>query len=174
MLTIDWSQYDNLGPRARYDAIGGLIDETKAAVAAKRAEIAADLVDRTGAQQAADTLGISATRIYQLAARHRATTAAQTTEYAIWDDTIPGGRTFRDTLTTALGDTVDDFDLDAIDKDYRAAINTALDHLGITLAGEVFYGPYPRTTDAAEIAAIVESVDLWDIAARHDTNPPTA
>lgn len=168
-LTIDWAEYDDLDPRAQYDAIGKIIDDAKAAVAAKRAQIAADRLQTIGAPAASAELGISGTRVYQLAARHRANTAQETTEYAIWDDTIPGGRTLRDTIDAVLGDSADTFDVDAIEEDYRSAVNAELDDRGIVLAGEVFYGPYPRPAEAREmIAGAVDAVDLGEILARHD------
>jgi hypothetical protein len=72
------------------------------------------------------------------------------------------------------------FDLDTIVADYRAAINDALPAT-VTLNGDEFYGPYhaadqhfdgyPTTDDGSlDIHAIVESVDFWAIAARHDHN----
>lgn len=174
-LHIDWTQHDGLSPREQYDAAGKLIDEVKALVAARRAEIAADRLHALGAPGASAELGISGTRVYQLAARHhRATRRAETTEYGIWDDTIPGGLTLRDGLVAALGDSADSFDVDAIAEDYRTAINTTLDDRGITLAGESFYGPYPRPAEARqEIAAAVEAVDLWEIVARYDPDSTT-
>lgn len=174
-LTINWADYDALPPRDQYDAVGKIIDEAKAAVAAKRAEIADGRMKDIGAAAAASELGITATRVYQLAARHKAATAEQTTEYGVWDDTIPGGFTLPDGLAIALGDAAESFDIEAIEADYREALNAALRADGITLAGEVFYGPYPRPEGAkAAIAAIVETVDLWEIAARHDRDIPTA
>ncbi|MFI7096762.1 hypothetical protein [Streptomyces lydicus] len=71
-LTIDWTEYGNLSPRQQYDAAGDLIDEVKALVAARRARIAHDLAQEHGAIDAAAILGISDKRVYQLAARYRA------------------------------------------------------------------------------------------------------
>lgn len=174
-LRIDWTEYDDLTPRDRYDAVGKLIDEAKASVAAKRAEIAAGLASSYGYEQAAEILGISVKRVYALVKRWRELATTETTEYAVWDATIPGGRTLRDGLTTALGDAATSIDVDAVEEDYRAAINAALHDQGITLAGEIFYGPYPRPDHCGEdIAALVETVDLWEIVARHDADVTTA
>ena len=167
-LTIDWTEYDNLPPREMYDAVGKIIDDAKAAVAAKRAEIAADLAAQNGAQQAADILGISGTRVYQLVARHKANTAVTTTEYGVWDTAIPGGATLRAGLLAFLGDAAATTDVDAVEADYRAAINQALAPIGVTLAGDMLYGPHPRTMALAEITAIIEDIDLGEIVARHD------
>ncbi|MFH9426029.1 hypothetical protein [Streptomyces sp. NPDC017529] len=70
-LTINWDDHDGLSPRERYDAAGTLIDEAKALVAARRARIAHDLAQEHGAQEAAQILGISDKRVYELAARYR-------------------------------------------------------------------------------------------------------
>lgn len=70
-LNIDWTEHDHLSPRERYDAAGDLIGEVKAAVAARRDCIAHDLQQQYGAEGAARILGISKTRVYGLAARHR-------------------------------------------------------------------------------------------------------
>jgi len=67
--------------------------------------------------------------------------------------------------------------------DYRAAINEALPH-NVALSGNEFIGPfehapdawdgYPTTEDGdLDIAAIVESVDLSAIVARHDPDKQT-
>lgn len=70
-LHIDWTDTDHLTPREQYDTAGTLIDEAKAAVAARRARIAYDLMQQHGAQETASILGISDKRVYQLAARYR-------------------------------------------------------------------------------------------------------
>lgn len=70
-LNIDWPEHDHLSPREAYDAAGKLIDEAKAAVAARRDRIAHDLLQERGAEEAATILGISKTRAYGLAARYR-------------------------------------------------------------------------------------------------------
>lgn len=70
-LNIDWPEHDRLSPREAYDAAGKLIDEAKAAVAARRDRIAHDLLQERGAEEAAGILGISKTRAYGLAARYR-------------------------------------------------------------------------------------------------------
>nr|WSX25546.1 hypothetical protein OG690_38330 [Streptomyces tubercidicus] len=70
-LTIDWTEHDNRTPREQYDQAGAIIDEAKAAAAARRARIAHDLMQESGAQEAASLLGVSDKRIYQLATRYR-------------------------------------------------------------------------------------------------------
>lgn len=71
VLTIDWTGQEKLGPREQYDQAGQIIDEAKAAAAARRARIAHDLMQQNGAQEAARILGISDKRVYQLATRYR-------------------------------------------------------------------------------------------------------
>lgn len=70
-LTIDWVAHADLTPREQYDAAGTVIDDAKAATAARRARIAHDLAQQHGAKEAARILGISATRVYALADRYR-------------------------------------------------------------------------------------------------------
>ena len=70
-LTIDWAAHDGLTPREQYDAAGTVIDDAKAAAAARRSRIAHDLAREHGAKEAAGILGISATRVYALAERYR-------------------------------------------------------------------------------------------------------
>lgn len=70
-MSIDWTAHDHLTPREQYDAAGTVIDDAKAAAAARRARIAHDLAQQHGAKEAAAILGITATRVYALADRYR-------------------------------------------------------------------------------------------------------
>lgn len=70
-LIIDWNAHDGLTPREQYDAAGDVIDEAKAAAAARRSRIAHDLAREHGAKEAAGILGISKARVYALADRYR-------------------------------------------------------------------------------------------------------
>lgn len=72
-LTITWDDQADLSPAEQYDQAGRIIDEAKAAAAARRARIAHDLMQQHGAQEAATILGISDKRVYLLAARYRDT-----------------------------------------------------------------------------------------------------
>jgi hypothetical protein len=89
-----------------------------------------------------------------------------TTSYGSWANL--GDRyalTVEQTVQEAFGDWGSEgLDVDAIVRDYRAAINRALPE-GITLAGEEFLGPWPRLE--VDIAACVAGVDLWPIIERH-------
>jgi hypothetical protein len=78
----------------------------------------------------------------------------------------------------ALGSYADDYNVDAIVAEYRDAINDALP-TNVNLCGDEFIGPaypadqdfdaYPTDDDGnLDLHAIVESIDFWAIAARHD------
>lgn len=69
-------------------------------------------------------------------------------------------------VATALGEYASDYDVEAVVNGFRDGINAELDDTGVSLHGDEFYGPYPkRDTD---IAAAIERVDFWEIAAKHD------
>lgn len=70
-LAIDWTTHTDLTPREQYDAAGTVIDQAKAAAAARRARIAHDLAQEHGVKEAARILGISGARVYALADRYR-------------------------------------------------------------------------------------------------------
>lgn len=70
-LAIDWTAHATLTPREQYDAAGTVIDDAKAAAAARRSRIAHDLAQEHGAKEAASILGISGARVYALADRYR-------------------------------------------------------------------------------------------------------
>lgn len=176
-LTIDFSDYDQLPAKARYDAVGKLIDEAKALVAAERAHIAHDLATDIGTSAAAQTLGISATRVYGLTARHRQTHAPQIT-YMDWADANDGSERrlvgyVREVLETSGLDPAG-FDLEAIRAEYRDAIQVELPE-GVTFTGAAFVGPAPAADGVREeIRAAVARVDLWGIIACHDPDIATA
>lgn len=104
-----------------------------------------------------------------------------TTPYGTWNSRVePHSATFATSVYEALGNFADDYDIDAIKADYRAAINEALPE-GVTLVGDEFIGPahdadcdfdgYPTDEyGRLDIKAIVESVDFWAIVAKHDTS----
>jgi len=104
-----------------------------------------------------------------------------TTSYGTWNNCVESGElTVEQSVLVALGDYADDYDIDAIAADYRAAINEALPE-GVTLAGNEFFGP-AHAADATwgpelededghlDIKSIVDSVDFWAIVAKHDTS----
>lgn len=102
----------------------------------------------------------------------------ETTEYATWGGVDPQGhRTVEDALAVILGEHGDDYDVQAVAHDWREAINAALP-AGVTLAGNVFYGPYPADSQTwapeltdedghLNLRAVVDAVDFWEIADQH-------
>ena len=106
---------------------------------------------------------------------------ATTTSYGTWNNKVERySLTVEQSVFDALGDYADDYDREALTAAYRDAINDALPD-GVTLAGDEFIGPHqpaddefdghPHTEDGAlDIKAIVETIDFWEIAAKHDTS----
>jgi hypothetical protein len=102
-----------------------------------------------------------------------------TTSYGTWNDRVePHSANFSTSVYEALGDFADDYDTDAIEADYRNAINEALPD-GVSLCGDEFIGPaydadfdgYPTDEyGRLDIRTIVESVDFWEIVSKHDTS----
>ncbi|MGI5273145.1 hypothetical protein ACQEUU_37650 [Nonomuraea sp. CA-218870] len=103
-----------------------------------------------------------------------------TTSYGTWNNRVEAySLTVEQTVVEALGEFASEYDTDAIATDYRAAINEALPE-GISLSGDEFYGPYYRDEvnldgyptdedDRLDFKAIVEGIDFWEIAAKHET-----
>ncbi|MDQ0842383.1 hypothetical protein [Streptomyces sp. V1I6] len=109
-----------------------------------------------------------------------------TTSYGTWYNHQGGELNIETSVVVALGDYADDHDVDAIAADWSKAINEALPP-NVALTGDEFIGPayakdqefdgYPmedvpaslegEVEGALDIKAIVESVDFWAIAERH-------
>jgi hypothetical protein len=89
-----------------------------------------------------------------------------TTELGTWatHGTGGGNATLEDSVEDFLGEFVDDYDLEGLVRAYRDAINAALPQ-GVSLHGEVFYGPWGADLDAEAVA----SVDLAALAQQFDT-----
>lgn len=67
-------------------------------------------------------------------------------------------------VVVALGEFVEDFDVDGLVHAYREAINAALP-TGMTLIGDEFIGPDPVDSDTYDdIAEAVGTVDFWALA----------
>lgn len=103
---------------------------------------------------------------------------ATTTGYGSWYNVQGHELTVASTVSTSLGDYPDDYNADAIEDEYRAAIQAALPE-GVWLTGEEFIGPYhdaDKNFDGypaddygdLDLKAIVESVDLMEIVERHE------
>jgi hypothetical protein len=82
-----------------------------------------------------------------------------------------GDQSVRVAIEYALADHAGDFDMPAIEAEYRAALAELLPE-GVTLNGDEFYGPYPMPEDAdVAIRAAVEELKgdrFWALVARHD------
>lgn len=105
---------------------------------------------------------------------------ATTTSYGTWCNRIESlSLSVENTVADYLGDFVDDYDFDGVVAEYRGAINDALPD-SVILSGNEFIGPYYDAdqdfdgypTDEGgflDLKAIVDGIDLDEIAARHDT-----
>lgn len=95
---------------------------------------------------------------------------AVTTSYGTWVNHGDGEIDLRTTVTVGLGDFVDDYDVDGLERAYREAINDALEGTGIRLAGSEFHGPVPAVVDDPDdvIREAVRSMDFWALAQRFD------
>lgn len=94
-----------------------------------------------------------------------------TTSYGTWAQhttqlTVESG------VRDALGEFVNDYNVEALTEDYRAAVDIAVGMdrdlpEGISLRGDEFYGPHPRPSDL-HLTAAIEAADFWSIAAKHE------
>lgn len=93
------------------------------------------------------------------------------TSYGTWLNHTSGQATVRAQIESALGDRIGEFDVDAIERDYRAAIDLILPST-ITLAGDEFYGPHPQPDSAADdirdTLRVLNGDRFWGIVAKHD------
>lgn len=90
-----------------------------------------------------------------------------TTDYGSWSNFTNRDQPL-DVVSDYLNEFAADFDDTAIVSAYVDAINAALPD-GVTLNGNLFFGPHPRPVDSSDrIREAIESVDLAPIAARHE------
>lgn len=106
------------------------------------------------------------------------TDSTTTTTYGTWGNVHGGCLTIRDEIDEALDDCADDYaPSDEIALAYENAVNQALPD-GVNLIGDEFYGPaypepgefdgYPTDEDGElDLAAIVQSVNVWEIIEKH-------
>lgn len=106
------------------------------------------------------------------------TESTATTSYGTWANVYGGPLTIRDEIDEALDDVPDEYaPSDEIALAYENAVNQALPP-GVILVGDEFYGPaypdegefdrYPCDEDGAlDLAAIVQSINVWEIIERH-------
>lgn len=82
-----------------------------------------------------------------------------------------GDLSMRVGIEQALADFAGDFDVDAIEAEYRSELGKLLPE-GVTLNGDEFYGPHPKPEDADDaIQAAIEELKgdaFWAIVQRHD------
>lgn len=74
--------------------------------------------------------------------------------------------TLHDCVANALGDAVNEYDVDALAHAYREAVNEQLEPTGVSMHGDEFYGPHPIVD--VDISAAFEAVDFWALAAQHE------
>lgn len=179
-LIINWSALNSLPPREQLEALKSIEADINSELAAARRRVVGETVERHAAQwewgaqsRAAAELGLTTGRVGQIYRQYRKEKATATTSYGSFSRNVadPGpASSLADYVASALGDHADDYDIDAIVDEYRDAINKHLADEGITLAGDEFYGPYPRPENAGEIIAdAIKDVDFWTIVARHET-----
>jgi hypothetical protein len=89
-----------------------------------------------------------------------------TTDYGTWNSYDQSNLRVEDTIADYLGEFADNYDVPGLVAAYRAAINEALPE-GITLAGDHFYGPYPRDFDV-DLAESIDTIDLATLTEQHD------
>src|SRR5690606_32685817 len=179
-LIINWPALGTLPPREQLEALKNIEADINSELAAARRRVVGETVERHAAQwewgaqsRAAAELGLTTGRDRHVDLQYPNRKTMLPTPYGTFigdvADPVGAGR-MRDYINSALRDHADDYDIDAIIADYRDAINERLAPHGITLAGDEFYGPYPRIENAAEtIADAIKDVDFWAIVARHDT-----
>ncbi|MFN6549558.1 hypothetical protein ACP6C7_03820 [Mycolicibacterium septicum] len=98
-----------------------------------------------------------------------------TTLYGTWCNRIDGGSSSPDDeVHPYLGEHVDAFDVEAICRDYREAIDAVLP-AGLTLHGDEFLGPIPNgdgderiDVDWEALGRAIEAIDLGEICQRHE------
>lgn len=82
-----------------------------------------------------------------------------------------GDVSVRDEIESVLAEHAGDFDVDAIEAEYRSELAELLPE-GVTLNGDEFYGPHPMPEDADDaIETAIEALKgdrFWEIVARHD------
>jgi hypothetical protein len=98
-------------------------------------------------------------------------TMTTTTSYGTLQQ-YTGDPSVRVAIEYALADHAGDFDMPAIEAEYRAALAGLLPE-GVTLNGDEFYGPHPMPEDADDaIQAAIEALrgdPFWEIVAGHDS-----
>lgn len=96
-------------------------------------------------------------------------TSSPATQICTWNSLFPYSFSPEADVHDVVCDYADDYDVEAVVADYVAAIDAALEGAGVTLCGELFFGPADHAEDIdGAIREAVESVDLMAVAERHD------
>ena len=74
--------------------------------------------------------------------------------------------TISDYIASALGEYIADHDVDAIEDEYREALQGILPE-GVSLAGDFIYADTDVIVDQDAIREDVEGIDFWAIVARN-------
>lgn len=98
------------------------------------------------------------------------------TSYGTWQKFNRGELSVRQGIEHALGTDLKAFDVDAIEAEFRQAINDKLESAGIKLVGDEFIGKVEECAGClaaapgyiAEAVALVNLNQFWDIVAKHD------
>ena len=176
---IYWDAIRALPARQQLEVLADIAATVPVEMARERVRVVGRTVERHAAERpwgaqsrAAAELGLTKSRVGQLWSEYKERAMA-TTSYGSFIRNVadPGpASSLADYVAIALGDVAGDYDIDAIVEEYRGAINERLADEGITLAGDEFYGPYPRPENAGEIIAdAIKDVDFWTIVARQET-----
>lgn len=176
---IYWDAIRALPARQQLEVLADIAATVPVEMARERVRVVGRTVERHAAERpwgaqsrAAAELGLTKSRVGQLWSEYKERAMA-TTSYGSFIRNVadPGpASSLADYVAIALGDVAGDYDIEAIVEEYRDAINERLADEGITLAGDEFYGPYPRPENAGEIIAdAIKDVDFWTIVARQET-----
>lgn len=99
------------------------------------------------------------------------------TSYGTWQNFVSGDISVRAGIDASLGIHTNQYDMDAIEQEYRDLVNAKLKDTGIVLSGDAFTGPAEDCKGCREaapqiIAEAIEqaNVDFWKIVAKHEKN----
>lgn len=174
---IYWDAIRALPAREQLRVLADIAATVPVEMARERARVVGRVVERHAAQwewgaqsRAAAELGLTTGRVGQIYRQYRKEKTMTPYGTFIGNVADPGpASSLADYVAIALGDVAGDYDIESIVDEYRGAINERLADEGITLAGDEFYGPYPRIENAGEIIAdAIKDVDFWEIVERHD------
>jgi hypothetical protein len=88
--------------------------------------------------------------------------------YGTWNLRLESGsRDPGELIAIALQGWTEDYDLPAIEAEYREAVATVLAAHELTLAGDQIYGPVGLLPDFEAIREAIKDIDFWPMTARH-------